>query len=299
MKNKLVLRKNEHTSFKSSYLEYLWQRYFDIEFYDQSKTYDGSGSVFVVSWQNADDDYSKQLKNQGLKVAVDNLWEYPLNKKNYYWIENLNWFWYSESIWWRSLGYHDYHPNKTYSKLAFMPVRRRNAMRDKIVTTIGNHLDNFIWSYQDQLLPNDVPPTHANYQRFFNSEWYDDTYFSLVVETEIIGYSRRPTEKSFKPIAYCHPFLLIGQYRLLNNLRRLGFETYENMFDETYDAIIHFDQRLAAVIKNIDNFDPQPYDSITLGKLQHNHAHFFNQALVESKIVSEIIEPLINYAETR
>jgi hypothetical protein len=299
MKNKLVLRKDEHTSFKSFYLEYLWQRYFDIEFYDQSKTYNGPGSVFVVSWQNADDDYSKQLKNQGLKVAVDNLWENPLNRKNYYWIENVNWSWYSESIWWRSLGYYEYRPNKTYSKLAFMPIRRRNAMRDKIVTTLSDRLDNFIWSYQDQLLPNDVPPTHDNYQRFFNSEWYDDTYFSLVVETEVIGYSRRPSEKSFKPIAYRHPFLLIGQYRLLKNLRRLGFETYENLFDESYDDILNFDQRLAAVIKNIDNFDTHAYDPITLDKLQHNHAHFFDQALVESKIVSEIIEPLINYAETR
>ena len=172
-------------------------------------------------------------------------------------------------------------------------------MRDKIVTTLSNRRDNFIWSYQDQLLPNDVPPTHDNYQRFFNSQWYDDTYFSLVVETEVIGNSRRPSEKSFKPIAYYHPFLLIGQYRLLKNLRRLGFETYENLFNESYDDILNFDQRLAAVIKNIDNFDPQPYDSITLDKLQYNHDHFFNQALVESKIVSEIIEPLINYAETR
>ena len=298
MKNKLVLRKEEHTSFRSFYLEYLWQRYFDIEFYDQSKTYDCSDSVFVVSWQNADDDYSKQLKNQGLKVAVDNLWEFPQNRKNYYWIENLNWSWYDESIWWRSLGHDQYQPTKTYFKLAFMPIRRRNAWRDKIVTALGNHLDNFIWSYKDQSLPNDVPPTHDNYQRFFNSEWYDDTYFSLVVETEIKGYSRRPSEKSFKPIAYYHPFLLIGPCRLLNNLRRLGFETYENLFDETYDAIIDFDQRLAAVIKNIDHFDPHPYDAITLGKLQHNHDHFFNQELVESKIVSEIIEPLIHYIET-
>ena len=41
-----------------------------------------------------------------------------------------------------------------------------------------------------------------------------------------------------------------------------------------------------------------PYTKEMWNKLQHNHDHFFNQQLVESKILSEIIEPLLNYAET-
>jgi hypothetical protein len=112
------------------------------------------------------------------------------------------------------------------------------------------------------------------------------------------GGAKWLSEKSFKPIAYRHPFLLIGQYRSLKKLHSLGFETYENLFDESYDDIVNFDRRLAAVINNISNFDARVYDAITLGKLQHNHAHFFDKELVESKIVTEIIEPLIHYIET-
>ena len=299
MKNKLVLRKDEFTSFQSVYLQYLWQRYFDIEYYDSDKTYDRPGKVFVVNWQNADDDYCKQLKDQGHRVVVDNLWEYPQqHKKNYHWLENLNWFWYNESIWWRSLGYHRYQPTKTYSNLAFMPIRRQDSVRDKIITNLGDRLDNFIWSYRDQLLPNDITATQYNHQRFVNPDWYDDTYFSLVVESSMIGICKRLGEKSFKPIAYRHPFLLMGGYGSLKKLRSLGFETYENLFDESYDKIYNFDLRLDAIIKNIDNFEPQPYDSLTQSKLQHNHAHFFDRELVESRIVSEIIEPLIHYIET-
>jgi len=298
MKNKLVLRADEFTSFHSVYLQYLWQRYFDIEYYDPDKTYDRPGKVFVVDWQNADDDYSKQLKNQGHRVAVDNLWQDPLHKKNYYWIENTNWTWYNESLWWRGLGHHRYRPNKTYSKLAFMPIERQDGVRDKIVTNLRKHLDNFIWSYRDQSLPDDVSLTQNNYQRFFNPKWYDDTYFSLVVESTVTGHCRCLREQSLTPIAYQHPLLLIGCYRSLKTLRSMGFETYENIFDESYDDIWNFDQRLDAVIKNIDHFDPQSYDAITLGKLQHNHAHFFDKELVESRIVSEIIEPLIRYIET-
>ncbi len=290
MKNKLVLRADEFTSFHSVYLQYLWQRYFDIEYYDPDKTYDRPGKVFVVNWQNADDDYSKQLKNQGHRVAVDNLWEHPLLKKDHHWIQNPNWFWYNQSIWWRSLGCHRYRPNKTYSKLAFMPIERQDAVRDYIVKKLDNRLDNFIWSYRSQKLPDDISS---------HPQWHDDTYFSVVVEIiQGIKSCQWLSEKSFKPIAYRHPFLLMGQPGSLKKLHGLGFETYENLFDESYDDITIMNQRFDAIIKNVDNFIRQEYDSLTLEKLQHNHAHFFNKELVESRIVSEIIEPLIHYIET-
>jgi hypothetical protein len=300
MKSKLVLRDTEHTSFHSPYLQFLWQRYFDIEYYDPNKTYDRVGTVFVVSWQNVRDDYTNQLTTQGHRVAVDNLWEFPSRNTDYYWIQNQDWFWYNESMWWRNLGYHRYQPNKTYSKQGLMLLGRSSHLRDKIVDKLNHRLDDFVWSYRDRTLPNDLPKSQNNYQRFFNPQWYDDTYFSLVVETVQHGSARRLTEKIFKPMAYRHPFLLIGPNNALKNFHELGFETFENIFDESYDDITNnFDQKLNAVIKNIDNFVPQKYDAITLGKLQHNHAHFFDRELVESRIVTEIIEPLIHYAETR
>jgi hypothetical protein len=299
MKNKLILRADEFTSFTSYYLESVWSKYFDISYYDANKTYDQSNTVFAVWWANADDEYSRRLRDQGYQVVVDNLWEMPKHRKDYYWIENLNWFWYNESLWWRSLGHEQYRPNKKYTKLALMPIKRQSPTRDLIVSAIGSRLDNFIWSYKDRTLPDDAETTQDNYQRFFNPQWYDDTYFSLVAESTYHGQRRYFTEKTFKPIAYRHPFLIIGSYNLLNMLHELGFETYENIFDESYDTVMDFDARLHAVIKNIDDFDPHPYDSLTLSKLQHNHGHFFNRDLVESRMVTEIIEPLINHAETR
>jgi len=297
MKTKIILRLDEFTSFTSYYLESLWGKYFDIEWYDPSKTYDQSMTLFVVWWQNANDDYSKNLRDHGFKVVVDNLWEVSTGRTDYYWLENSNWCWYNESLWWRSIGYHKYQPNKQYSKLAFMPISRVSDTRNKIVSKLTPMLDNFIWSYRDKKLPNDIDSTDNQYYRFFNPEWYDDTYFSAVVETQQHGSCHWATEKTFKACAYHHPFLLIGQYHTLKKLKQLGFETYNNIFDESYDDIVDFDSRLNAVIKNIDNFNPVPYDSETQRRLQHNHDHFFDQAFVESRIVSEIIIPLLAYAK--
>ena len=298
MKNKLILRAGEFTSFTSYYLEEFWGRYFDISVYDPHKTYDRSGTVFAAWWMNADDEYCRQLRDQGHKVIVDNLWEVSTRRTDYYWLENPNWYWYNESLWWRSIGYHEYQPNKKHSNLAFMPIRRQSKIRDQIIDMLGDRLDKFLWSYKDQGLPGDVPSSHNHYQRFFNPEWYDHTYFSLVVESLQHGTHPRMTEKIFKACAYYHPFLAIAQPGLLELLKKTGFETYQNVFDESYDSIQDFDARLDAIVKNIDNFKIEPYDLETQRRLQHNHDHFFDQALVESRIITEIVEPLLTYAET-
>lgn len=298
MKTNIVLRPGEFTSFTSYYLEPFWNRYFDIKRYDSRATYYNTNTLFVVWWQNADDEYSKDLRDRGFKVVVDNLWEVSTSRTDYYWLENSNWCWYNESLWWRSLGYHQYIPNKQYSKLALMPIRRQDRTRDQIVNKLGPVLDNFIWSYRDKKLPNDINSTNNGYQRFFNPEWYDNTYFSTVVETHQHGSCYWPTDKTFKACAYYHPFLLIGQHHTLKKLRQMGFETYDNIFDESYDDIVDFDLRFDAVIQNIKNFSRTSYDTQTQQKLQHNHDHFFDRDLVESKIVSEIIEPLLHHAET-
>ncbi len=298
MKPNIVLRPEEFTSFTSYYLEPLWNRYFDITWYNPTTTYHNANTLFVVWWQNVDDGYTKKLQDQGYKVVIDHLWETPTSRTDYHWLENSNWCWYNESLWWRSLGYHQYIPNKQYSKLSFMPIRRQGSTRDKIVNKLKPLLDNFIWSYQDKKLPNDIKSTDNGYQRFFNPEWYDNTYFSTVVETFQHGTCYWPTEKTFKACAYYHPFLLIGQHHTLTRLQQLGFETYNNIFDESYDDIVDFDSRLDAVIQNIKNFSTTSYDTPTQQKLQHNHDRFFDQDLVRSKIVSEIIEPLLHYAET-
>jgi hypothetical protein len=298
MKTKIILRLDEFTSFTSYYLESLWGKYFEVEWYDPGKTYDQSMTLFVVWWQNADDDYSKNLRDHGFKVVVDNLWEASTGRTDYYWLENSNWCWYNESLWWRSIGYHQYVPNKQYSKLSFTSIRRQSSTRDQIVTALGSRLEKFVWSYKDKKLPNDVSILSDHHQRFFNPEWYDDTYFSTVVETQQHGICYWPTEKTFKACAYYHPFLIVGQQGLLKLLKNMGFETYENMFDESYDRIQGFDARLDAIIKNIDYFKTKPYDLETQRRLQHNHDHFFDQTLVKSRMITEIIEPLIEYAET-
>jgi hypothetical protein len=298
MKIKLVLQPNQFTSFDSFYLEYLWRQYFDIEIYDSNKKYEKS-TLFAVWWENADDLITQQLTDQGHKVVVDNLWEqYNPKFDKYYQLNNVNWFWYNESLWWATLGYNQYVPEKKLTHIALMPIRKPRPIRDWIVDNLGNLKDQMVWSYKQQKLPNDSFQNNDVDQRFMNSAWYNATYTNLVVETTQHGQGFWATEKTYKAIAFYQPMLVFGQQNSLQFLKNRGFETFDNIFNESYDAVPEFEKRFDLIVDNLKSIKLEPYSNQTWEKLQHNRDHFFNAELCNQKIITEIIEPLLHYAET-
>ena len=300
MKIKLILQPDQFTSFTSWYLEPLWRQYFDIELYNQTKTYD-KNTLFVFWWMNTHEPIVHELYERGHKIVVDNLWElYNSKFDKYYQLNNPNWVWWHESLWWRALGYDQYIPDRTYRKIALMSVRRVSHTRDQIVKKVQPWLDQMLWSYRNHKLPDDdynTDSTQVN-QRFMNPQWYNDTCVSLVVETDQFDPGWTVTEKSYKPCAYYHPMLIIGKSGALELVKKQGFETFDNMFDESYDQEIDFEKRLHMVVENLNNISQTSYSDLTWDKLKHNHNHFFNKQLCEQKIIEEIIQPLLEYAET-
>lgn len=56
-----------------------------------------------------------------------------------------------------------------------------------------------------------------------------DTYFSLVTETGNLS------EKTFKLIYFGHPFIIVGAIGVIQDLKELGYKTFDCVFDESYD----------------------------------------------------------------
>ena len=292
----LITQSTDFSSIKSAYLQPKFFEYFNIVEFDPTVTYD-KNSIVVTNCLNKNNWY----KDFNYKIIVDNLWEVrqTVNFNAHVWV-NKNWFWYNEALWYIALGYHNYKPLKTYSKLALMPMRLRKPHRDQLFNAMTPYLDQMIYSYNARgiFLPNDADEGSPSWQRFFNRQWYDDTYFSLVAESTVVTLKEIfITEKTFKPIAYQHPFLILGQPKVLDYLRSQGFETYNNIFDESYDDEYDLDKRLKKIINNVKEFNQIPYDAITLEKLIHNQNLFFNKELIIERIRKEIIEPTLEYAE--
>jgi hypothetical protein len=95
--------------------------------------------------------------------------------------------------------------------------------------------------------------------------------------------------------------MIYGQSHTLARLHALGFETYENLFDESYDQetnadIIGPDKKLDIIINNVRDFERRSYNQLTLEKIQHNYEHYTDLSLIKQRVLKEIIEPLLEYA---
>ncbi|WP_244046245.1 hypothetical protein [Methylobacterium sp. J-030] len=73
----------------------------------------------------------------------------------------------------------------------------------------------------------------------FDTRYYTESYFSIVTESTFDNAMSelRMTEKSWKPIAHCHPFLMVANAGTLQQIRAKGFMTFHPFIDESYDLI--------------------------------------------------------------
>lgn len=301
LKPKLVYN-DTAMSLRAEWILPLAQEYFDVEIYDPAKTYNYASTLMIVP-RNFHNNLGEESTDTGLRFAIDNLWESFIDSSNYV-IQNKNWFWYNECLCHQHWEYDQYTPAKTYTKLALMPMHKRKLHRTQLLEKLTTVQDQLIWSYVEagRQLPRDVDLSQGNGQRHFDPAWYDNTYFSIVVETAVDCDPLHPvfiTEKTYKPMAFWHPFVIYGNSHTLCRLHDLGFETFDNLFDQSYDTVVNPEQRADAVVAAVQGFVPEPYSTLTQNKLAHNHAHFFDTELVKHCIRNEILEPLLHYAETQ
>lgn len=316
----VICAENGKTSFGLPYIMPLVGQYFQISQFDSNKTYDKTDTIFVMSMYY-NHDMTKYL-DQGYRFLIDAFWEArPFERgtlslqgrDNVYsgvgslgvnpsigkTIEVPNYFWYNESLWYYQLGYQNYVPNRTNSKLFLMPIGKIKPHRDLIVEKLSEFLDQALYSYTHCgiFLPGTPEKTFTGFdeQRQFVPEWYNSTMFSMVVETDVVtrGFDVFITEKTWKAIAHQHPLLVYGVPGVIKHLQSQGFETFDHIFDESYDNF-NDGRTIDILVKNIKEFDIEKYlDPRTEQKIKHNHQRFFDQELVRTKYIQDIVTPII------
>jgi hypothetical protein len=82
---------------------------------------------------------------------------------------------------------------------------------------------------------------------------YEDTYFSLVAETNYytshcgMESGRFLSEKAFKPIVFHHPFVFISTPGILQALKQIGYQTFDGIINEDYDQVSNDGDRLLVI----------------------------------------------------
>jgi len=306
----LLFNFSDHTSWSSTHVQTVLGNYFNLTFYEDNKVYDKASTIIVTNCLNSTNRWYDKFYHDGYAVVVDGTWEF-LNRYKHNFINYPNvllhsiekWFWYHDALYFISQGYNKYVPNKKIVKKALMPLGRIKPIRDVIIAHLSDCLPEMIYSYHGKqvYLPNDIIyDTGYNWMRYINPDWYNSTNFSLVIETEVDFTEANDvfvTEKTLKPLAFCHPILVIGQPGTLKKLNEFGFETFSEQFDESYDNTSDLLQRMNIVIDNFNTFEK--VFSVTEEKINYNHNRFYNIDLITDGIYRDLVAPILNYAETK
>ena len=163
--------------------------------------------------------------------------------------------------------------------------RLQKSHREQVVNWIreNDYLEDGYVSY-----PPDLTLDYTD----FNDNWayhkictdhYDTSFFSIVNESQYGTYSHcYLTEKTLKAIFNFHPVIIVGAKHSLKYLKERGFDTFGDIFDESYDEIEDGNERLDRILNTVGNFlenntKTQLVDlrKKILPRLIHNYEHFW------------------------
>lgn len=137
------------------------------------------------------------------------------------------------------------------------------------IKSIGSHNNEIkaLFDAHDSEISN-LPPLYLDttnlqentvYLNHATNYLYADSYFSVVSETNFYtntlgvqsNTARFLSEKTFKPIAMCHPFIILSVPGMLEKLKEIGYRTFSPWIDESYDKELDDNIRMLMVAKEV------------------------------------------------
>lgn len=324
-KPRLIFRTDDYPTFNYGYIRPLIDRWVDMIEYDPTATYLATDVVITTFQQDfLADAWFRQLENQGHRVLIDHLWDSDVDTSSRRLashkleLRNGNWVWYDLALRDFVAGYSQYRPNSDYTHDFLCLMNKLRYHRDRVMQDLSAELATARWSYveRDQFI--DDPQERATpifWEFYMNPQWYDSTCWHLVVESYMRGdawfanpenpnYKTEVSEKVYKPLAYFHPFVVVGSVDTLAFLRRQGFETFDNLWSEQYDTIQSDGDRLDHVLAQVKdivktyNRKWSGWDRLTQEKLLHNHERFFDIQTVERRFNAEIMRDVLEFVDS-
>lgn len=153
------------------------------------------------------------------------------------------------------------------------------------------------WQITNKLL-NNLVNNFDHSTKFIN---FNDTYsitladpelhqraFLHVVTETIFNYPHNANgEKTFKPISVFRPFVMVCVPGALQDLRDLGFKTFSDWWDESYDCIQDPTERIYAIVdivkwvckQDLDDLKKMLYQMQPV--LEHNYDYYYNNFLTD------------------
>ena len=141
----------------------------------------------------------------------------------------------------------------------------------------GSQIDDSLVRRVQGLLPMVVDQADFTKNHFndLNPDIYLRSWFSVITETYVDDGQLLLGEKLFKPMLCCSPFMVLGSRGTLRRLRELGFQTFPQLWDESYDqldTVPRMDAMVAEIAKLRGQSDLRSWFARAEPALRHNHA---------------------------
>ena len=271
----------------------------------------------------------KLLHSQGFKFICASTWEskdnlsqmelWPtLEMEHIKWTGDASWFWFYMYNKHKDNKFnftHDHNGSYWHKTHDFLYLNK--AIRDhrlKLYNRLqeSDLLDNSIytfWSFDNPIrldkkyeLPGIDP---KDYPRFGKDQDitelpYIDTVCSLVSETNDNDYEVFMTEKIWKPIMAQHVFVVHGNYLYLQKLKEMGFKTFNNYFDESYDLEQDPNKRIDKIVSLCADLKQKNWQDIylqTKALRQHNYDTMFDKEKLSLEI-NKTINLFLEFADS-
>lgn len=230
--------------------------------------YVDSGQKFVKENQIADKQFDK-IKHFGIFISRSSwqrLWMSAWLDSNYH-DKTLMTYHYNESI-----NYHRPHLGFDNLTVEIGTKQASSLCADflKKLPIIQEEIDSYPI----------LTPAHFNISKI-----YHRFFVEIVCETFLQGKTFYPTEKTWRPFITMTPFMTVGPRDHLANLKRLGFKTFDQWWDESYDEDADLDNGRWSIItiqnncNKLSRMTQQQLKSMyeeMLPTLEHNRQRFLN-----------------------
>ncbi len=191
-------------------------------------------------------------------------------------------------------GYISYNamPNQYISTFdIYQDIISRHKQNDEFMSLIMPLKENLL-QLEKLTLDTDVN-THRDMAQYSkkSNQHYEETYFSIVTETicfergsseGLSGVGRLLSEKTFKPVIYKHPFIIVGVPGCLRQLKELGYKTFSPYIDESYDEVTDESGRMLMIAKEVQRLcnltasQLQEFLAFSKEITEHNYNHLLN-----------------------
>ena len=293
------------------------QKHFELVHMDKGDSlsdYNPKEHIYIQSHAVDAVKEAEQVLSAGFKMILDYMWDHhgsSILANNVMLLKSNDFIVANEILAYKYFGYENLNFVQDKKRFLLCLMHQIREHRDRLFANLEEYKQDSLISYVERGhfiagdRNKDDEGTYVGapvWERYVNVDWYTNTNFSVVAETDAW---RRDfiSEKSFKPFAFRHPLIVYGPYKILKRIRSVGFETFDNIIDESYDTVLYQVPRMEAIKKELDRLykdfksnsnmftDPE-----TEKRIEHNYNHFYSDNLLNDIIDNQIVKPIMEFA---